>query len=266
MLDLAIQIVNFRTKQYLQLFLGDIFSDLKNSPLRYEVLIVDNNSGDTFDDLQELYQSKPIRFLRVSSNRGFGAGHNFLAQQSTSAYILILNPDLKFMESNTIGRSIDVLRGSGNMTVAMGPKLFNKDGPQPWDHGDFSVVEKLFGLWPGSVWYNRNKALLVAWVSGAFLLTRRDAFEALGGFDENLFLYKEDEDLCLRLRERGCQILYDPAIRVFHHGSVVAKKEQFFNESNRYYIEKHFKRRRRKSKLIFYYILKYYFMIRSKLS
>jgi GT2 family glycosyltransferase len=62
-------------------------------------------------------------------------------------------------------------------------------------------------------------------VAGAFMLVRRERFDAVGGFDEGFFLYKEDEDLCLRLRQAGGTVLYEPAVTVEHVGSVVARRD-----------------------------------------
>ena len=56
----------------------------------------------------------------------------------------------------------------------------------------------------------------VDWVSGACMLIRRAAFEAVGGFDERYFLYWEDADLCRRLRARGHEIRYVPAAAAVH--------------------------------------------------
>ena len=77
-----------------------------------------------------------------------------------------------------------------------------------------------------SYWRETDTRQEVAWVSGAAMLVERAAFLALGGFDEKLFLYKEDEDLCLRLREAGWQVVYEPAAAVRHLGSVVADQHR----------------------------------------
>jgi len=61
----------------------------------------------------------------------------------------------------------------------------------------------------------------VDWVSGAFLVARREAFEAAGGFDEGFFLYYEDIDLCLRLRAAGRRVVFVPEAVAFHEGGAV---------------------------------------------
>jgi GT2 family glycosyltransferase len=81
---------------------------------------------------------------------------------------------------------------------------------------------------------------LPAWVCAAVFLVRKESFDRLGGFDENFFLYKEEEDLCLRLLAEGGRVIYDPSIAVLHHGGVVAKKSQYMRASADYFLKKHF--------------------------
>ena len=81
-------------------------------------------------------------------------------------------------------------------------------------------------------------------MSGAAMTVERDAFVAVGGFDERLFLYKEDEDLCLRIRERGWQVLYEPDAAVRHYGSVVADQRRELSVASSYYFTKHFEHQR----------------------
>lgn len=63
----------------------------------------------------------------------------------------------------------------------------------------------------------------VAIASGCFMLVRTSALRAVGGFDSDYFLYFEDFDLSLRLREQG-RLVYDPAMRIVHHGGYAASK------------------------------------------
>lgn len=62
----------------------------------------------------------------------------------------------------------------------------------------------------------------VPWVAGSCLMVRRDAFTAVGGFDDGFFLYFEDIDFCLRLRAEGMRVRYDPRVTLVHHRGVSA--------------------------------------------
>src|SRR3989344_3342676 len=100
MVDLAIQVVNYNTKSYLIRCLDDILRDLKGATFSYRILVLDNHSNDDLSDLAPRYGGR-VEFYRAASNGGFGAGHNFLARQDASRYILILNPDIEFPAPRT---------------------------------------------------------------------------------------------------------------------------------------------------------------------
>ncbi len=241
--DLTIQIVNYKTKIFLENCLGDLINDLKDSSINFQIKILDNFSGDNLSDLENRYLSEPrIRFYYAPENKGFGAGHNFLVTQSKSKYILILNPDIRFVEKDSILRLLNFIKKDQSIKV-VGPQLVNiKNKIQKWDHGE------LFGLWAyiasklgRSFYKKREKSIEVSWVSGACFLVEREIFERVGGFDQRFFLYKEEEDFCLRIRQVGGKIFYNPLIKILHFNSVVARKNVYMQESQEYFTEKHIK-------------------------
>ncbi|AKM78722.1 MAG: Glycosyl transferase group 2 family protein [Candidatus Wolfebacteria bacterium GW2011_GWC2_46_275] len=239
MKDVAIQIVNYNTKKYLIDCIDGVFSDLRGTDLRYEVLVLDNASNDDLGDLHDRYGDK-VLVSQSEKNKGFGGGHNDLAGRSNAPFLLIINPDIQFVEPKTIERLMASMRTGENCAV-IGPKLVMGNGiVQEWDHGELRGLRAWVANRIGSsYWKERDRASDVAWVSGAFFLIRRDIFEQVGGFDENFFLYKEEEDLCLRIRQKGMRIKYDPAIRVIHYGSVVASKDMYMEKSIAYFKKKH---------------------------
>lgn len=234
--EIAIQFVNYQTKNYLEQSLTDVKSDLQGTGIDYAIYILENGSGDDLSDLEQ----EQVYIKTSSANLGFGAGHNVLASAHDSPYILILNPDIKIIEEATIARLKQSLEQINEADV-VGPRLITKQNePQEWDHGelDFSHGNDS----PTSYWEVRTKRGAVAWVSGAAMLIKTEAFRAAGGFDENFFLYKEEEDLCLRFRQLGYQTYYVPDVTVLHYGSVVANKaNRYFAQSIRYYKKKHLK-------------------------
>ena len=95
-----------------------------------------------------------------------------------------------------------------------------------------------------SYWRATDIRQEVAWVSGAAMLVERAAFRGVGGFDEKLFLYKEDEDLCLRVRETGASVIYEPAVTLRHVGSVVADRHGELVGATSYFFAKHYRHER----------------------
>ncbi|MEK7188408.1 MAG: glycosyltransferase family 2 protein [Patescibacteria group bacterium] len=240
MYDLVIQVVNYKTKSYLLDCLANVFNDLKSSKLNYLVTVLDNNSGDDLSELERLY-SRKLTSYKSDTNLGFGGGHNLLAKKVQAKYLLLLNPDTKITEPRTIERLFDRLHYFKAQVI--GPRLVTGSNniQQRWDHGELRGIRAWTALNIGrSYWKERRESANAAWVSGAVFLIDKNLFDRLGGFDENFFLYKEEEELCWRIRAEGGKIIYDPTISVFHHAGVSAKKEDHIGASTKYFIQKHF--------------------------
>ena len=241
--ELAIQVVNYHTRSFLEHCLRTVTADLAETGRAFEINLLDNG-GD--EDLVDLSRSIPCcRAFVATQNLGFGAGHNLLATKTGAPYLLVLNPDVEILSPGTAERLLGVVRDREGV-VAAGPKLLTPDGrEQPYDHGRLHGPRAQIALRGGhSYWRGTDERKEVAWVSGAAMLVERAAFKAVGGFDEQLFLYKEDEDLCLRLRQAGGRVIYEPAVRVMHHGSVVADRRDGLIRATNYYFAKHFPHRR----------------------
>ncbi len=235
---LAVQIVNYHTREHLERCLPTIVADLGDTAITYEINLLDNASGEPLDDLAARFEH--VTAAAAPENLGFGAGHNRLAAATTARYLWFLNPDVELVQPDTARRLLDIADGEGART-AVGPRLLTPEGgAQPYDHGRLDGPRARLALRGGhSYWRASDVRRPVAWASGAALLVRHDTFDALGGFDERLFLYKEEEDLCVRLRETGGRVLYVPDVSVRHVGSVVAGQGRFAAESERYFIAKH---------------------------
>jgi N-acetylglucosaminyl-diphospho-decaprenol L-rhamnosyltransferase len=236
---IAVQIVSYRTRRYLERCVETVVSDLEGSSMAFEINLLDNASGE---DLSEVAARVPnCRAFTAPTNLGFGGGHNLLAGRTEAPFLLILNPDVEFLFPETVERLLLPV-ASVDRVKACGPKLLTAEGrPQPYDHGRLHGLRAAIALKGGhSYWRQTDTRQEVAWVSGAAALIERGAFLRVGGFDERLFLYKEDEDLCLRLREAGGQVIYEPAAAVRHHGSVVAEQHREIDVASKYYFSKHF--------------------------
>ena len=231
-LDVAIQVVNYRTRAHLEACLPTVLADAPEA----RVLVLDNASGD---DLSELAARHPeVEFVTAERNLGFGAGHNLLAERHDAGALLFLNPDTRFVEPRTVERLLAALGGD---VRAVGPHLVTAAGEwDPRDHGELHGFRARVAQAAGSSHYRRRDAPAdAAWVSGAACLVARPAFEAVGGFDPGFFLYKEEEDLFLRMRRLGARVVYAPELRVVHHGSVTGARPAHLDASVRRFRDKH---------------------------
>jgi N-acetylglucosaminyl-diphospho-decaprenol L-rhamnosyltransferase len=238
-LDVAVQVVNYRTRRQLEACLPTVLADVAGLSCR--VFVLDNASGD---DLSALAAAHPaVEFVAGDRNLGFGAGHNALAERHDARALLILNPDTALVEPHTVERLLGALGGG---VVAVGPQLVSATGEvDPRDHGELHGFRARVALAAGDSHYRRrSEPADVAWVSGAACLVDRAAFEAVGGFDPEFFLYKEEEDLFVRMRSRGGRVLYLPTVRVRHDGGVVASRDEHMPSSVARFATKHAPRRR----------------------
>jgi GT2 family glycosyltransferase len=244
-LDLSVQVVNFRTRAYLEPCLTSLLAALDETSHSARVGVYDNASGDDLSDLESRFAGR-VQVVFGERNLGFGGAQNRLAAGADAAWICCVNPDV-VADRHVFAR----LLGAACETEAavLGPMLRTTGGePQRWDHGELHGLRARIANGAGHAhWRPRADRGEVAWVSGAFLLARADAFAAAGGFDEGFFLYKEEEDLCLRIRRNGGRVLYVPEAQATHVGGVVARRDPGqLAASTARYVAKNLPRRRQR--------------------
>jgi GT2 family glycosyltransferase len=164
-------------------------------------------------------------------NAGYGAAANQAVARCAADAVVVLNCDTR-LERGAI-RSLAAYLDANPRVAAVGPRLVNADGslqpscfPFPGTFAwliDNDVVARYAGAVPGQgrralrSW-DHSYARAVPWVKGAALALRREAFAALGGFDERFFLYYEETDLCYRLWAAGWEVHFAPVTTVVHLG------------------------------------------------
>jgi GT2 family glycosyltransferase/glycosyltransferase involved in cell wall biosynthesis len=198
-----------------------------DAPPDAKVILVDNASPD---ESAAVAKAHPIGALVLSSatNLGFGGGCNLAAAESNADCLFLVNPDAR-LRPGTTATLLRALTDDPTLGVA-GPRVLDPSGESRASSGGAepsfgSVVGHflLLGRVPGLRRPFRPLQLadpsLPArpdWLSGAALLVRRTAFDQAGGFDERMFLYMEDVDLCRRIRADGWGVAYRPDAIVEH--------------------------------------------------
>jgi GT2 family glycosyltransferase len=228
--DLTVVLVNYNAGGELRHALRSVVAHLGD--LTWDAVVVDNASIDGSDTIADEFAPR-VRLIRNDRNVGFGAGVNQGARSSEAPLLLVMNPDCR-LTADAVGALRAVLEREPTCAV-VGPRVLDPDGVlQGSARGDPDMLTGLFGRtsWLGAHLpflhvARRNVAaeaaidtgrpsVAVDWVSGACLLVRRAAFDAVGGFDERYFLYWEDADVCRRLRDRGYEVHYVPGATVIH--------------------------------------------------
>ncbi len=222
---IAYVIVAFRSEGLLAACLDAIDQD--RAGRGWPIVVVDNASPDGSAAVARRHPSKPIVIV-AGRNGGFGAGCNLGAAEVESDAVFFVNPDARLARgtSDTLLAELadPVVAVAGPSSVDLTTMRAEAAGREPTlrtSVGHFLLLGRLPGLrrWfpalqipVGSVRSSSD----VDWVGGAALLARRGPFEAVGGFDESIFLYMEDVDLCRRIREHGCRVRFVPHLRVEH--------------------------------------------------
>jgi N-acetylglucosaminyl-diphospho-decaprenol L-rhamnosyltransferase len=194
--------------------------------LDLEVIVVDNDSQPDPREA-ELSKKAGVRVLRLPRNVGFSAGVNAGYRISRGDWVLVLNPDVVVCRGFVdllCGAARDVREDSslGAPVGVVGFHLQNSDGSWQLSTGNFP---NLTGLVMGLLRPRRTRKYFVPtpgqrqqvpWVTGSCLLIRRECLQALGGFDEDYFLYYEDVDLCRRALDLGWSVCYEPGVTARH--------------------------------------------------
>ena len=147
----------------------------------------------------------PGALVTDGKNIGYGAACNEQARQCRGEYLLFLNADI-ILPENALSLTLSMLQAdpkAGLCGLKMAGQASRMRFPTPWQ-----LAGRSLGLGRGYAAQNQCRSGKADWVLGAYLLVKRTAFEAVGGFDPGFFLYFEEVDLSLRLKKAGFHCLY----------------------------------------------------------
>jgi GT2 family glycosyltransferase len=214
-------IVNYNGAGFLDACLAALSA---TSSRPHDIIVVDNASSD--DSLQELHAFPRAHVLAQRHNLGFAGGANVGLAAVETEYALLLNPDVEvatdFGNALLSAFAIDVRVG------AIGSLLLYPDGTTIQHAGGLiqrplmTTRHDRYGeTEDGSL--TRTDAL--DFVTGGAIALRMAAFRDVDGFDEHFSpVYYEDVDLCLRLRDAGWNVVFDPRLRALHHEGVTLER------------------------------------------
>ena len=207
------------------------FSSLQQSTISPDQIVVVDNSPH-LSVAQELLEALPLQVIHQPSNPGYGAAAN--AGMATFApeieWVVVCNPDTRF-EPDTLELLL-AERDAFPRTGVLGPCIVSSLGmvypsARAIPGMRIGIGHALFArLWPTNPWtqaylgtYTDLSPRSVGWLSGAFLLINRDVMNSVGGFDERFFMFFEDVDLGMRIKQAGYRNVYVPRSRVSHSGA-----------------------------------------------
>lgn len=224
-MDLSILIVSYNTKVYLQRCIESIFKS--QTQFTYEVIIVDNNSTDgTLARFAEFPWYSKVRMIRNRYNYGFSVAMNQAYHVSGGRYVMSFNPDAEVLP-DTLQRAVDYMElnphvGKIGFSTVNGSSLVLPTVIFP----KYNSIDLWRIFTAAGDRMVSNEARRVDWIFGTGLVIRRDAISSGKLYPENSFLFWEEYDLSLAIKNRNFEIHIVPSISITHHASVTFKNSK----------------------------------------
>ncbi len=247
-MDLSVIIVTWNVREQLRTCLLALPAATKG--LSTEIIAIDNGSTDA---AAEMFADEfpEVRLLRNTENAGFARANNQGLALAGGRYVVLLNPDTEPPPQSLTDmvQFMDAHPGAG----AAGPRLVRPDGtPQPYAFGEdpspIYLLRRALAHRRGGYLHDWGvtEPLQAGWVSGACLVARRAAVEQVGGLDERIFMYFEDNDWCRRMRQGGWEVWYNPRAQMLHIGGASLNQNPraraAYYDSLVYFYRKHYGR------------------------
>ena len=238
--EVSVAIVSWNTRDLLRRCLESFATEVDAD--RCEVWVVDNASSDGSAEM--VRDEFPwVRLEASRENLGFGPAVNLVARRTRSPWIGVANADIA-LQPGAVDALLDAAQedpGAG----AVAPRLILPDGSTQHSVFTFPTIRSTLVVASGVGrlvkrlgernlllgMFDADHARRVPWAIAAFLLVRREAWDAIGGFDEHQWMYAEDLDIGWRLHKAGWATRYEPGARVEHESS--ASTEQAWGDSGK---------------------------------
>ncbi len=220
---LRVVVVTYSPGESLAAFLSSLRAATEAA---YDVVLADNGSTD---GAPAAAVGPGVRLLETGGNLGYGKAANLGASGFDGDWLVVANPDVTWSPG-----ALDELMAAGTrwpQAGCLGPAIRTPDGRLYPSARAFPSLGRGIGhavcgwWWPANPWTRSYRAETgspvegtTGWLSGSCMLLRREAFEAVGGFDPTYFMYCEDMDLCRRLAEAGWSNVYVPSAVITHSG------------------------------------------------
>ena len=217
----GLALVTYQGAEDLPRFLATLPASVE--PYAVEVIGIDNVSTDRSAEIVEKFGGRVIRNPR---NVGLAAAINQGAAAASAEWILVANPDTQ-LTPGAIAALVETAKSDDRIGM-IGPAIARLDGtPYPSGRRFPSLAvgiahAVLGGVWPGNPATRRyfgepvTEVSDVDWISGCCMLFRREAFDAVGGFDDRYFLYFEETKMALDMHRAGWWVVLDPSVEIRH--------------------------------------------------
>jgi GT2 family glycosyltransferase len=200
-----------------------------NTDMDSKLFLIDNSP---LSILRDIVADDRVEYFHNPSNPGFGAAHNIAIKKAmtlNSTYHVVLNPDVYYIKG-VVETLVEYMNNNQDIGNIM-PKVSYPNGelqylckllptPYDWIGRRFNPFKKmveqrneLFEL----RFTNYEQVMEVPYLSGCFMFLRLDALKLIGLFDEAIFMYGEETDMCRRMIDGGFRTVFNPNVQIYHH-------------------------------------------------
>jgi GT2 family glycosyltransferase len=253
--DIAVIMINYNANQYTKQCIESVIAKT-DSALHYQIVVVDNASEKTdylslFQYIQEKKFSH-VQLIRSTTNLGFGGGNMLGVHYSNAEYYAFVNND-SILLNDCLSIILKTMKSDSKYGIC-GPFAYTENGEMlpTLDHFA-SPAKEFFGrklLEKINPNYYPNRTLKYTqpqkgqFIAGSFMVVKATDFNAVGGFDTNIFLYFEETDLCKRLLkiDKAAYLIPDAEF-IHYHGASTPQNMIIKTElkiSFLYVIQKHY--------------------------
>lgn len=240
--ELSVIIVNYNGQKYFDACFKSIKDILSN--IDYEIIVLDNCSQD--DSALYIKDNYPeIILIESKINLGFGKGNNEAVKYAKGTNILLLNNDTILLD--TLDKPLGLLN-SDSTIGAIGINMISESKKYINAAGNFPNIINLFWMKYTFLISREFRTGLfskeeytVDWLTGSFLLLRKDVYQRINGFDEDYFLYVEDVDLCKKIQKIGLKRIFLTRFSYIHFVGFNKSKNHLLIKGYKIFISKHYK-------------------------
>lgn len=213
-MDISIIIVNYNSGDFLYNCINSITKSITD--IKYEIIIVDNNSTDNSLDICRDIISNNVQIIKSDKNLGFSKANNIGTKYAKGTVLHFLNPDTR-IDSKMNKDYVEILKDiSGGGEMIYSNKLLNRDG---------TYTDKIVMPLPAAQIRNKFKATKQHdyYYLGATIIISKKLMNRIGGWNEAMFMYCEDTDLFYKAYKNGIKTKEMPSI-VYHYGGGSSEK------------------------------------------
>lgn len=252
---ISVIIVNFNVREFLHHALVSLQKAMKG--IKGEIIVVDNASDDgSVEMIRRRFPS--VVSIANKTNLGFAKANNLGLKKAKGKHFLLINPDT-LVQEDTLRVMLKFFEDNPDVGLA-GCKILNPDGsfqlpcrrsfPTPWVA--LTKMSGLSALFPRTRLFGRynltylspDETYEIDAVSGSFMMLRREAYEEVGGLDEDFFMYGEDLDWCYRIQKAGWKNYYVHSTKIIHYKGESTKRSNLdeirtFYRAMHLFVKKH---------------------------